>query len=106
MESSVAGDSFVFASATCELERTPHIGHLGFRHGVLGEHFRSVGIRKILITSTSYCGIVIRHHLIAGPVEERLAVTVVNSSVILGDIDHVVRLILQLNYLFVSGYKH
>src|SRR5262249_37748270 len=40
MESAVAGDSFVLASSACELKRTQYFGHLDFRHGVLGEHFR------------------------------------------------------------------
>src|SRR5262249_13948430 len=106
MESSVAGDSFVLTGASCELKRTPYIGQLAFRHGELGEHFRPIGICKELITTTRYCGIDKCHYLIAGLVEEGLAITVVNSSVILGDIDHVVRLILQLNYFFVSGHKH
>src|SRR5262249_2920613 len=54
----------VHTRAACELKSTPYIGHLAFRHGELGEHFRSVGIRKGLITTTSYSDIDQRHHLI------------------------------------------
>src|SRR5215469_14868580 len=80
MERAVAGDALVLAGAACELKRAIDFRQLKFRHGVLGKHFRPVSLGKGLIATTNYSGIDHRHHLIAGLVEEGLAISIVNSS--------------------------
>jgi len=95
MERAVAGDAFVLASAACELKRAIDFWRLEFRHRVLGKHFRPVGFGKGLIATTNYSGIDHRHYLIAGPVEEGLAISIVNSSILFADTGHVIRPIIN-----------
>ena len=83
MKLAVASDALVLASAACELKLAIDFWWLEFRHRVLSEHFRSVGFGKGLVATPDYSGIDYRHHLIAGLVEEGLAISIVNSSILL-----------------------